>query len=96
MPKPAWTRRQCPLLWTHAPTCGYRKPACPYRKSNPQVLIHRAADSPDSLPLANRIRFTTGTSLGFWDRGAQDRGKECRLVDARGQSGDERFQAVVQ
>ena len=35
-------------------------------------------------------------SLGFWQRGAQNRGKERHLVDPRRQLGDELFQAVVQ
>jgi len=35
-------------------------------------------------------------SLGFWQRGAQNRGKERHLVDARRQLSDELFQAVVQ
>ncbi len=43
-------------------------------------------------------RFTAGpqSGLGFWERGAQNRGKERHLVDARGQLSDELFQAVVQ
>ncbi len=36
------------------------------------------------------------SSLGFWERGAQNRGKERHLVDARRQLSDELFQAVVQ
>ena len=36
------------------------------------------------------------SSLGFWERGAQNRGKEGHLVDARRQLSDELFQAVVQ
>jgi hypothetical protein len=35
-------------------------------------------------------------SLGFWERSAQNRGKEHHLVDPRRQLGDELFQAVVQ
>jgi hypothetical protein len=34
--------------------------------------------------------------LGFWERGAQNRGKERHLVDARRQLSDELFQAVIQ
>ena len=30
----------------------------------PAELVHRAEDSADSLPRANRIRFTTGTTDG--------------------------------
>jgi len=36
------------------------------------------------------------SSLDFWERGAQNRGKERHLVDARRQLSDELFQAVVQ
>src|SRR5262249_60787212 len=35
-------------------------------------------------------------SLGFWERGAQNRGKERHLVDASRQPGDKLFQAIVQ
>jgi hypothetical protein len=47
-------------------------------------------------------RFTCRTgdrlqsSLRFWERGAQNRGKERHLVGARWQPSDELFQAVVQ
>ena len=36
------------------------------------------------------------SSLVFWERGAQNRGKERHLVDVRRQLSDELFQAVVQ
>ena len=45
---------------------------------------------------ANDPRLAPQNSLGFWKRGAQNRGKERHLVDASRQSGDELFQALVQ
>ena len=52
--------------------------------------------SAELISTTSGFKFSVHTSLGFWDRGSQNRGKERQLVDARGQPGDELFQAVVQ
>jgi hypothetical protein len=52
--------------------------------------------SAELITTTSGFKFSVHTSLGFWDRGSQNRGKERQLVDARGQPGDELFQAVVQ
>jgi len=50
----------------------------------------------DREQLARCESRTAQSNLGFWERGAQNRRKECHLVDARRQPSDELLQAVVQ
>src|SRR5262249_49144237 len=47
-------------------------------------------------PFGIRLAAGPQNNLGFWERGAQNRGKERHLVDPRRQFGDELFQAIVQ
>src|SRR5262249_41734859 len=42
------------------------------------------------------LKFSVPTSPRVWVRRSPNRGKERQLVEARGQPGDELFQAVVQ
>jgi len=70
-------------------------------RSGKSVMLLRGAEPKSSTLCQERrtaslIVLQRRSLLGFWERGAQNRGKERHLVDPRRQLGDELFQAVVQ
>ena len=62
----------------------------------PRGLSAPASRSSDQVAHLLAIRRSPPSSLGFCERGAQNRGKERHLVDVRRQPSDELFQAVIQ
>jgi hypothetical protein len=93
-------RRSCepmPAITTTSEHTGHwtkaRRPFVPFSGS---ATSRHTRSSAELIITTSGFKFSVHTSLGFWDRGSQNRGKERQLVDARGQPGDELFQAVVQ
>jgi hypothetical protein len=65
--------------------------------ASPEAVVHAFGDPKTWLEGAGALKTAFDSiRLGFCERGAQNRGKECHLVDARRQLSDELFQAVVQ
>jgi hypothetical protein len=73
------------------------KGALRYQEVDPKGEVIEQAWAKIGTLYLRKSAFERGTAWsGFWDRGAQNRGKERHLVDARRQLSDELFQTVIQ